>query len=298
MRLNHCRVSKSTWIVGILAVVVLIGVPGAHAGKVSIGDQLPDFSLNDYSGKTHKLSDYQGKIVVLNFCSHKCPWSLGADPEINRIATEYAEKGVVFLGIDSHNNTPPSELKEHAESGKVPYPILKDEKNVYADAVGAQRTPEIYIANKEGKLVYHGAFDSRTKPEEKGAENYVTAALDAVLAGKPVEKAQTAAWGCTIKRVEAQTSQAEGTAVFASQQIAQDSSCPAGKDKKNCQMKDGKCTGDAAKCPMKKDGCCPDKSKIGEAKKTAETEVKKVEAPAPMGCCGMGMRLTAASAEK
>lgn len=183
--------------------LLLAGVAGpVQAGEVKVGDKMPDFKMTDYNGKEHSLSAHLGKIVVVEFCSHKCPWSKGADTQWKDVAAKYADKGVVFLGIDSHSSTPAEELKAYASESGKPYPILKDENNIYADAVNAQRTPEVFVVNKEGKIVYHGAFDNRTKPEVAGDVNYVLAALDATLEGKPVEKTDVAAWGCTIKRIE------------------------------------------------------------------------------------------------
>lgn len=172
----------------------------ARAEAPQIGDKLPDFQLQDLTGKSHSLSKYAGKIVVLNFCSQECPWSRGADAKINEVARAYADKGVVFLGIDSHHTTPTEAIKAHAENAGVPYPILKDSGNAYADTVSAQRTPEIFIVDRQGKLAYHGAFDNRTQPGQVGEVNYVVDALEALLAGREVAKPTAAAWGCTIKR--------------------------------------------------------------------------------------------------
>ncbi|MBI4556686.1 MAG: redoxin domain-containing protein [Candidatus Hydrogenedentes bacterium] len=169
---------------------------------VDIGAAMPDFKLKDCDGKEHTLSGYKGKIVVLDFCSQGCPWSRGADPHLAALSKEYGAKGVVFLGVDSHSETTPEEIKAYAAKTGIPHPILKDTGNSYADAVGAERTPEIYIADKEGKLVYHGAFDNRKNPDKAGDINYVKKALDSVLGGQSVETAKVNAWGCTIKRAK------------------------------------------------------------------------------------------------
>lgn len=166
----------------------------------AIGSAVPDFTLKDYDGQEHSLASSKGKVVVLDFCSLECPYSKGVDQSLPQLASTYAEKGVVFFGIDSHKSTTPEQIKQYATDKKIPYPILKDEGNKYADAVGATRTPEFYIIDKSGKLVYHGAYDDRKVPEKAGDTNYVREALDAVLAGQPVQTAAVAAWGCTIKR--------------------------------------------------------------------------------------------------
>jgi peroxiredoxin len=171
----------------------------------SVGDEMPDFELTDYTGKTHKLSDYAGKIVVLECSSQNCPWSRGTDSHIAEMAKAYEEKGVVFLGIDSDKGNTPEAIAEHAKNAEVPFPILKDVDNKYADAIAAARTPEIYIVDKDGALVYHGAYDNRRSPEEKGDVQYVANALDELLAGKEVSTPKVSAWGCTIRRVTKNT---------------------------------------------------------------------------------------------
>jgi thiol-disulfide isomerase/thioredoxin len=190
-------------IMGFAALVLFVAssVPAAAKG-VEIGEKMPDFYMKDLAGDFQRLSDFKDKIVVLEFTSFKCPWSRGADPQLIKTYEKYGPKGVIFLGIDSHKDTPPKEILEYNEKINKLYPILKDEKNKYADLVNAQRTPEIYIVHKNGALVYHGAFDNRTKPDEKGDTNYVGKALDALLAGEKIAEPKTAAWGCTIKRVD------------------------------------------------------------------------------------------------
>lgn len=193
-------------VAALLAVSAMTTRAAEEEQKLKIGDALPDFSLPDYEGATHALSALKDKIVVLAFTSQKCPYSRAGDPRLAAVATEYAGKGVVFLSIDSHNDTSIGEIKKYATEenetgGKLPYPILKDAGNVYADAVHAKRTPEIYIADKAGKLVYHGALDNQKKPDEAGYVNYVATTLDEALEGKAVSKPETGAYGCTIKRV-------------------------------------------------------------------------------------------------
>jgi thiol-disulfide isomerase/thioredoxin len=175
---------------------------GAEMKVPPLGSVLPDFTLKDFTGQEHSLASCKGKVVVLDFCSQECPYSRGVDEALTELANTYAEKGVVFLGVDSHKSTTPDQIKQYATDKKVPFPILKDGNNTYADVVGATRTPEFYILDKDLKLVYHGAFDDRKVPEKRGETNYVRNALDDVLGGKPVRTPQVDAWGCTIKRAK------------------------------------------------------------------------------------------------
>lgn len=176
------------------------GSGAAASAGVEIGGVMPNFALKDLNGNEHTLEKYQGKVVLLDFCSHECPWSRGADPHLAALVKEFAEKDVIFLGIDSHHQTTVAQIKQYVDDKGLTHPILKDENNAYADAVGAKVTPEIFVIDKEGKLRYHGAFDNRSKPEDKGSEAYAKQAIDAVLAGKDVAPKQVKAWGCSIKR--------------------------------------------------------------------------------------------------
>jgi len=198
---RHARAASVCVLAVLLAAMGGLFAEDIKDKDLKIGSELPDFNLTDYEGKEHTLSRYRGKVVVLNFCSQECPWSRGVDLSLRVVAEEYAKRGVVFLGVDSHRDTPPNAIKEYALKTKLPYPIVKDERNVYADKVAATRSPEFFVLNKEGKLAYHGAYDDRRAPEKNGDANYLTTAIDAVLAGEKVETPEVDAWGCSIKRV-------------------------------------------------------------------------------------------------
>ncbi len=179
---------------------VLTGELAYAAAGPAIGEPLPGFELKDADGKTHTLAQHKDKVVALVFTSMGCPWALAAQPQLDALAKEYAPKDVVFLGIDSNDGTTPEALKQFAEENNVAFPILLDTGNAYANTLSAKVTPEIFLVDKTGTLVYHGAFDNRMAPNQTGTEAHFKLALDAVLEGKPVEKSQVKAWGCSIKR--------------------------------------------------------------------------------------------------
>lgn len=185
--------------------VIHLQLSGALSGvprTVEPGDVMPGFSLTDYEGVTHTLEQYAGKIVVLDFCSHKCPFSLGVDPDTAALARRYADNdAVVVLGIDSHYDTSAEEIRVYAEANSIPQPILRDPENRYADAAGARVTPEFFVIDPSGRLAYRGAFDNRIRPDSAGSRHYVADAVEALLAGEPVSPDQAPSWGCTIKRV-------------------------------------------------------------------------------------------------
>lgn len=191
---------------GILAALAVAGCcnSGVQAGEdgkagVEIGHAMPGFTLTDVKGVEHTLEQYKGKIVVIDFSSQECPYSRAADPHIEKLHLAYKDRDVVILSIDSHATTTVQEIAAYAEEHELTFPILKDPGNAYADMTNAQRTPEIFIVDREGNLAYHGAFDDGRNPGE-GDTPYVKNAIDALLAGNPADPATTKAIGCTIKR--------------------------------------------------------------------------------------------------
>jgi len=188
----------------LLAAAALSGCGAANSQgakeRLAIGAAAPDFTLTDVTGKDHSLSSHKGAIVALVFTSQECPYSRGADPHLADIARKYAEKGVVILSIDSHKDTTPEQIKKYQDDKELPFPILKDPKNQYADAVGAKQTPEVFLLDKEGKLAYHGAFDDRRGTDDPGETPLLANAIEALLEGKAPDPAEVKQWGCTIKR--------------------------------------------------------------------------------------------------
>ncbi|MCA1901030.1 MAG: redoxin domain-containing protein, partial [Candidatus Hydrogenedens sp.] len=197
---SKSQVKKDTIFLALSIILLSIASISCSSNALNIGEVMPDFKLKDYDGKEHSLSQYKGKIVVIEFCSQECPYSRGADPDLINLHAKYSPKGVVFLGIDSNFETTPEEIKKYALEVKKPYPILKDVENKYADAVKAKVTPEIFIIDKDGKIAYHGAFDDRKRPDGKPTEKYTENAIEALIEGKAVPKPETKAWGCGIRR--------------------------------------------------------------------------------------------------
>lgn len=193
----------------VLAAEAALGFAGLHlAGGLDVveaaavnGEALPDFKLPDLDGKEQSLSAHRGKdIVVVLFVNQGCPFSNGAEPALFALAEKYKGKGVVFYAIDSNANNSVDDIKKHVAEAKVPYPILKDADNTYADAVGAKVTPEIFVVDNKGMLAYHGAPDDRTTPDAAPKNTYLDVALDALTSGKDIAVKEAKTWGCGIKR--------------------------------------------------------------------------------------------------
>ena len=167
----------------------------------TIGTVIDDFKLPDADGKDHSLKSLAGsKGAVVIFIATKCPVSNAYNDRMEKLAQEYKAKGVNFIGINSNNTEPASEVKSHASEKGLTFTILKDDGNKIADRLGATRTPEAYVLDASMKLVYHGRIDNSQKVEGVTSED-LRDALNEMLAGKPVTKTGGAAFGCTIKRV-------------------------------------------------------------------------------------------------
>ena len=169
--------------------------------SVKLGEPVADFELKDTEGKTHKLTDHQGKVVVIHFWSAKCPFVLRYDDALKAITADYQKDGVVVLGIASNTNEPAEEIKKVAQARQVNYPVLLDPGHKIADQFGAVTTPHVYVINPEGKLVYEGAVDDQGWSEaKKPGKVHVRNAIEQTLKGETVSTPQTKSVGCTIKR--------------------------------------------------------------------------------------------------
>jgi peroxiredoxin len=167
----------------------------------AIGTTIDDFKLPDTNGAERSLKSLAGKNgAVLIFISVQCPVSNGYNERMEKLAQDYKARGINVIGINSNNTEPASEVKSHAGEKHLTFTILKDDGNKIADRLGATRTPEAYVIDASGKLVYHGRIDNSQNMANITA-NDLREALDELLAGKPVSKTGGAAFGCSIKRV-------------------------------------------------------------------------------------------------
>jgi len=167
----------------------------------AIGAMIEDFKLPDADGAQHTLNSLKGKNgAVIIFIATRCPVSNGYNDRMEKLAEDYQSKGINVIGINSNSTEPASEVKSHAAEKHLTFAILKDDGNKIADRFGANHTPEAYVIDASGKLVYHGRIDNSQKIEAI-TSNDLRDALDAVLAGKPIQKTTSVAFGCSIKRV-------------------------------------------------------------------------------------------------
>jgi len=178
--------------------------PAARAAALKIGAPAPDFTLPAASdGKAVALKDLlaKSKAVAVVFVATKCPVSNAYNTRMAGLGKEYAAKGIPLVGINSNKTEPAAEVKEHAEKHGFTFPVLKDDGNKIADAYGATHTPEVFVLDPKGNLLYHGRIDENQDDPQGVKSPDLRNALDAVLSGRPVPAAETKAFGCTIKRV-------------------------------------------------------------------------------------------------
>jgi len=180
----------------------LAGAGIALAESPAIGSAAPGFQLTTTDGKPFSLADAEkaNKAVVLMFIATKCPVSNAYNDRMRDIAAEYGKKGILFVGINSNKTESESEVKSHAREHGFGFTLAKDPGNKVADLYDAQHTPEIFVVAPDGKLVYHGRIDENQEEPAKVASPDLKNALNNILAGQPVAKAQTKAFGCSIKR--------------------------------------------------------------------------------------------------
>ncbi len=175
-----------------------------------VGSPAPAFTLTDTKGKQHNLADYKGKYVVLEWVNLGCPFVKKHYESGNMQATQKkaVEKGVVWLSVCSsakwkQGNLSAADWNEEITDRKMASTaVLIDESGEVGRAYGAKTTPHMYVVNPEGVLIYKGAIDDKpttNKDTIPGARNYVLAALDESLAGKPVSTASTTPYGCSVK---------------------------------------------------------------------------------------------------
>jgi peroxiredoxin len=181
------------------ALVAPADTPAAKA-SLAIGAAAPDFTLPDADGRAHSLASLKGKTgTLILFVATKCPVSNAYNARMQKLAEDYRAKGVNVVGINSNVSEPAAEVKQHAAEKGLTFTILKDAGNVVADRFDAKVTPEAYLLDASGKLVYRGRIDNSRNGDAITATE-LRDAIEAVLAGKPVEKSEVNAFGCSIKR--------------------------------------------------------------------------------------------------
>lgn len=185
--------------------IALLALTSLNAFAVKTGDMAPDFELNGT-----KLSDYKGKIVVLEWLNHGCPF-VRKHYDSNNMQTlqkEMKEKGIVWLSIISSKPGSqgyvdvPEAIAEKEKYQSEADKILLDPTGKVGKMYEAKTTPHMYVINKDGVLIYQGAIDDKPDTNQesiKGARNYVREAINKTLAKEPIKAGTTKAYGCAVK---------------------------------------------------------------------------------------------------
>jgi len=211
------RMTRRTFVAGTtlagLATVAgrgMLASPAWAAGVAKVGETAPAFSTAATNGRSVSLADQRGKIVILEWTNHDCPYVRKHydSGNMQTLQKEITAQGVVWLTLISSSPgtqgyVSPKEADELTASRKAnPTAVLLDPTGAVGKAYGATNTPHMYIVDKAGLLVYAGAIDDRPttrRADVQGAHNYVRAALEDMAAGRTVQTPVTRAYGCTVK---------------------------------------------------------------------------------------------------
>ncbi|WP_445749515.1 thioredoxin family protein [Polaribacter sp.] len=171
-----------------------------------VGDTIEDFSLKNVDGKMVSLSDYKkAKGFIIIFTCNMCPYSVANENRINALDAKYKSKGFPVIAINPNDPKASKgdgfeDMIVRAKEKSFSFPYLFDEGQKVYPKFGASKTPHVFIVTKKGmKVEYIGAIDNSSKNPDAVTEKYVENAVDALLAGKKIEKTETRAIGCTIK---------------------------------------------------------------------------------------------------
>ena len=197
-------------LVTVVAVMAALPDPAPSIPMKTVSGPAPDFTLTDTNGRTHTLSQYRGKFVVLEWLNFDCPYVRKHynSNTMQALQKKYAEKGVVWLSIVSSApgkqghfpNDKANELTK--EKGAAPSAVLIDESGTVGRMYDARTTPHMFVINPQGSLVYMGGIDDKptARPSDlEGARPHVDMALQEAMAGKPVSVPTSQPYGCSVK---------------------------------------------------------------------------------------------------
>jgi peroxiredoxin len=184
--------------------------PAWAAVAAKVGEPAPAFTGTSTNGSPVSLADHKGKVVVLEWTNHDCPYVRKhyESGNMQALQREATAQGVVWLTLISsakgeQGHVTPAQADQLTTTRKAaPTAVLLDATGVVGRLYGATNTPHMYVVDRTGRLVYAGAIDDRPtsrRADVQGANNYVRAALEAVAADQPVKTPVTRAYGCTVK---------------------------------------------------------------------------------------------------
>jgi peroxiredoxin len=197
-------------LISFAALVVTLLPLGASSQPARVGAPAPTFTATDSRGQTQSLAQYKGKYVVLEWHNQGCPYTRKhyVSGNMQNLQKEWTAKGVVWFTVISSAPgqqgyvTPPEENAYLDKMHAAPTAVLLDSEGKIGHLYNAKTTPQMFVINPEGNLIYAGAIDNKatSDPEDiRGADNYVSDALTAAMAGKPIATSYTRSYGCSVK---------------------------------------------------------------------------------------------------
>lgn len=194
-----------------LAMILALAAASLQADAAAkVGAMAPDFTVTDMSGKTHKLADFAGKFVVLEWLNYGCPF-VGkhyGSGNMQALQKQWTAKGVVWLSVISSapgrqgHSDPAKAQADYKAKGSNATTVILDESGSLGKAYGARTTPHMYVIDPKGNLIYNGGIDDKPSTDLadiKTAKNYISAALTEAMAGKPVSVSTSQPYGCNVK---------------------------------------------------------------------------------------------------
>jgi peroxiredoxin len=195
---------------GISSALLVVSFGLGASAQIRVGDPAPAFTATDSHGQTQSLNQYRGKYVVLEWHNQGCPYTRKhyVSGNMQNLQKEWTAKGVVWFTVISSAPgaqgyvTPPQENAYLAQMHAAPTAALLDPDGKVGRLYNARTTPQMFVIDPQGKVIYGGAIDDKPTPDPddiRGADNYVTDALTAAMAGKPIATSYTRSYGCSIK---------------------------------------------------------------------------------------------------
>ena len=180
--------------------LVAAAAPVRAAETPRVGAAAPEFSLPDEQGAPHKLSDYRGKLVVLEWTNPECPYVKRHYREgtMEKLSEEF-DSDVVWLAINSTRSNTPEESQAWKQEQGFEYATLQDAAGEVGHLYGARTTPNMYVIDSEGVLRYSGAIDDDPRGRTDRPRNYVSGAIEALLAAAAPDPSETRPYGCSVK---------------------------------------------------------------------------------------------------
>ena len=168
----------------------------ALAAGAEIGQTVPDFRASALDGTPFSLAESVAahELVVVVFVSTACPYSVYFADHLRELDERYRARGVMVVGVNSNQYETDSDMREDARAHGQAFPLIRDGDARIADLLGAGRNPEAFVIARDGRVRYRGWVQSKLRSPD------LERAIDALLAGRPLRRARTRAFGCTIDR--------------------------------------------------------------------------------------------------